>query len=615
MKSIITIILLILTISIPARASKANSRPMAVTQPDGTRLMVRLVGDEHQNWYQTMDGALLVNDGLAYYVATIGSNGVLKSSGCLAHNIDIRSAQEIQIVNSQNKNAFFARSVMSEKSMSKASGYPVSKRCPHVGKVRIPVIMMQYPDLKFSYSDSDLYSVFDEYFNGTAVNPYTTEDNRHLMGYGSVKKYFLDASDGKLELEFELYGPYTSTYESAVYGNAKGLAASDALKNEAISRANKDIDFTRFDSDNDGRVDMVYVIYAGPSASIGDHPNSIWPHLDTTSYYADGKNINLMGMSNELTDDPDNANNSIRAGVGILCHELSHGLGMPDLYWTLPNAPKDRHGFPDYNNCGPEEWDLMDGAENLCKGIWPIQYVAWEKEAMGWLKLEELNEPANVTVYPLDDKERGKAYMVKNPNNSSEYYVIENFMSAENSWNYYYWTQHLQLDVNIPGLIITHIHGFMSDDVTLFPNNTYGKPRITILPADGFLLADYSIDEYCWYNGGGRMITHEMFIEEERGDPYPGIMQVTELSKYKNYIGSKDMVEQFPITDILVNPDRSISFRFMGGVPEGINDICKDKSQSSAIYTIDGRYVGNDLNKLNRGIYIQNGRKIVTSTE
>lgn len=90
-----------------------------------------------------------------------------------------------------------------------------------------------------------------------------------------------------------------------------------------------------------------------------------------SNYQHDGKRIPIVGLSNELAiTAQNNQGTALRAGIGVLCHEMSHGLGLPDLYYTLSLTPKDEHGYADYNNCGPEDWDLMDGGENIFNGFY-----------------------------------------------------------------------------------------------------------------------------------------------------------------------------------------------------------------------------------------------------
>lgn len=599
MKRLFLAVALILSLATSADAAKALTTPTAVTQPDGTTLMIRLIGDEHFSWYQTTDDVLLVYADKAFYIAQTREDGSLVSTGILAHNIDRRSSDETLAAKAQRPQLFFKADSKEARGMNKASGYPASGRCPHFGKVKIPVIMMEYPDLKFSYSKEDLYTTFEAFFNSSEVKPFSSAT--YLEGYGSVKQYFMDASGGMFEPEFELYGPYMADSPYATYGKSHGNNAHYTLKNEAISKADADIDFTQYDTNKDGNVDMLYILYAGYGANIGNHPDAIWPHCGSSySFSADGMRLNIIGMSNELVD------GTLRSGIGVLCHEMSHGLGLPDLYWTLTDAPTDERGLPDYNNCGPEFWDLMDGGELVYNGIWPTQYTAWEKEAMEWTLIDELSEPQKVTLYPMNHR-NGMAYKVKNPANENEYYVIENY--PNNKWNYYQW-RWTGLSSQENGLIVTHVNGFGRTTTNMSPNNTYGKPNITLLPADDFLLGLYSNGKECWYQDKKQTINQNMILTDMAGDPYPGKNSVTEITQYKNYAG-EDMGSQLPITDITVNSNGSISFWFRKAdyIATAITDV--QTHDDGKVYTTDGRYVGNSTSALPHGLYITNGRKVV----
>lgn len=598
------LVAVILGMSQSVWAAKASYKPFAAAQPDGTTLMVQLKGDERYNWYQTMDGVLLRYHDRSFYVAQTDDDGQLISTGILAHNVEGRGNAELKAVTAQKKDAFFQTISRQETIASRASGFPLPGLCPHMGKVRIPVIMMEYPDHKFSLDKDELYKAFDEFYNGIGRRPFADDVTSIIRGYGSIKQYFLDASNGLFEPEFVFYGPYTADHEMSFYGNSRGLGASDALKKEAISKADADVDFTQFDSDGNRAVDLMYVLYAGNGANIGNHPTSIWPHCSNSlPYKADGMSVPIVGMSNELTDNPF-GDDSVFAGIGVFCHEMSHALGLPDLYWATEDPRF-------YDNCGPEEWDIMDGSENLCCGVWPTQYMAWEKEAMGWITFEQLRDPKYVTVYPLNDAlGRGKAYVVKNPAELNEYYVIENYMSSEDSWNYYHWNYNMQLTSDEPGLIITHIDGYPSNPHTMSPNvNHAGKPRITILPADELILGYYNIGTNHIYKGVTTYITFAIYRDDMATDPYPGKNNVTALKHYNNY-KMYDMDSRYPIRDIRVNKDRSISFSFRGAIDDGISEITTDCTSDDKVYSLNGQCLGCNLNSLPKGIYIVNGKKV-----
>ncbi|MCM1079448.1 MAG: M6 family metalloprotease domain-containing protein [Bacteroidales bacterium] len=555
---ILSVIFLLITVA-GLYAAKSSGTPKAIRQPDGTTLMVRLFGDEHFSWYQTMDGIIIVHQDKAFYIAEIGNDGSTRSTGVLAHNLGSRKPQEQALAKAQDRHKFFTKGAEMSKARRKAiAGYPGNDFCPHSGNIRIPVIMVEYTDIKFTFQEK---SIWEDYFNGT--ERFAPSNEARFKGHSSVGRYFADASFGNFTPEFDLYGIYTVTGTHDHYGYGTGNTGT--IISEALSLADNDIDFSKYDYNNDGKADMVYILYAGTGANISGDDSDIWPQCYYRSnYQKDGKRINIIGLSNELAiSASQNNGTALRAGIGVLCHEMSHGLGLPDLYNTAGAAPKDEHGYNDWNNCGPEDWDLMDGGENIFNGFWPVQYAAWERDIMGWTTLEELNSPADITLYPLDSNTgKGKAFRITNPANPNEYYVLENF--GKDKWNEY------QGRKSSTGLLITHVNDISQYGMS--PNNTYKHPNLTLVPADGFLFGSYSVGETIWYNGMEQQGTKAMFEEELKGDPYPGNKDVTAVGAYKNYVGD-DMTSQFPLTDIRQNEDGSVSFRFMGGESTGISNI------------------------------------------
>ena len=131
-----------------------------------------------------------------------------------------------------------------------------------------------------------------------------------------------------------------------------------------------------------------------------------------------------------------------------------------------------------------------------------------------------------------------------------------------------------------------------------------GHPNITILPADGYIMAFYNRNETILYKGELVKMPNDdsdfraqYFRPEMKGDPYPGSQNVTALAAYNNYTkldGDKDMVELYPITNIQKNEDGSISFRFMDTIT-GIESVADTKAlNDSRVYSIDGRYLGSN---------------------
>ena len=72
---------------------------------------------------------------------------------------------------------------------------------------------------------------------------------------------------------------------------------------DACNAADKDVDFSQFDTDNDGKVDMVFIYYAGLNEAETQQADAIWPHkwaLGVKAITKDGKSINVYACTSEL---------------------------------------------------------------------------------------------------------------------------------------------------------------------------------------------------------------------------------------------------------------------------------------------------------------------------
>lgn len=86
-------------------------------------------------------------------------------------------------------------------------------------------------------------------------------------------------SKGTYTPQFDVVGPYKLNHPSLYYGKGD-KDNTDALVSDACKAADKDVDFSEYDADGDGMVDLVYIIYAGYPASMSGNPNDIWPNQD-----------------------------------------------------------------------------------------------------------------------------------------------------------------------------------------------------------------------------------------------------------------------------------------------------------------------------------------------
>lgn len=610
--------LLISACTVMCQAVKMYSGIKTIKQSDGTTITIKGFGNQDLNYFCTTDGVLLYQDGTDFYIAGVEADGMLYSTGVLAHDAGKRDSVEIRLITAQNKEHFM-NSIQSNVGKARIRREPLtpnSTLLPHTGSPRVPVILVEFSDTTFTVSDPK--AVFDKYLNATELFD-KTEDSDMTGNYGSVKRYFTDMSFGKFSPDFDVYGPVTLGQPLKYYGGGSSASENMAdLLKDACSAVDDDVDFSQYDSNGDGYIDLVYVIYAGYSESFtGNSTECIYPKSGTLANGAefDGKKICRYGVNNELNGTPAEQMSIglLLNGIGLFCHEFSHCLGLPDLYPSPTNvAVRCINQNLDY-------WDLMDAGEYLKNGYFPTEYTAWERERFGWMTIDTLKSPCNVTLTPVSAG--GKAYRILNDKDETgkEYYIVENVQKT--GWNRY---------LNGHGMLVFHVD---YDDYEFSVggcrvNNTAGHPRMALIAADGMFLPEYFIYETISEGSsdierevnadlieryGGKEISPAMYIAEMVGDPYPGTAEVTALTDdtapavswvYNGgYMGK-------PITDITEDTDsRTVSFKFMGGADTGIRSIKADNG-IKGIFSIDGRYLGTEKSKLNKGLYIIGNRKV-----
>ncbi len=555
--------------------------PLTVVQPDGTQLTVRLQGDEHKHWYATTDGAIIVNQDNAYYIAAIEDDGTVTATTLLAHDAADRTEAETAAIDAQNTAALHDAAT-SARAKASTLGSPSVAYFPHTGAPRALVLLVQFTDSVFSLQDP--VASFTELLNAEDTPTDVVEGLRNeSRNYKGVRGYFKDMSFGQFTPQFDVKGVYTLPNPIEYYGN--GTVYSARMLRAAVEAADDDVDFSDYDSDGDGYVDLIYLIHASYGSNITGNSSSLpWANVSVLapSLSVDGVKVYRYGVNCEL-DGKASSNTRIITGIGVFVHEFSHTLGLPDLYYNSTVAA---------DNNDMQYWDLMDCGEYSGSGFRPTAYTAWEREVMGWMDITPLSEQQYVSDWKTID-EGGAAYKIER-DDTDEYVVLQNIQKE--GWNARIPVSSaethgmLAYRVNYP---YTYVN--MNDN----PNSTLGSPSIVVLAADGVLSAFWST------------MSDAEYVAELEGDTYPGSTGTTQVDSWPMQDGSS-LVK--PVYDIEEDTSTgTMSFSYLS--PKSVTAVaavseaqCVDDTR---IFTLDGRYVGTDINVLPSGIYVSGGRKVV----
>ena len=363
-------------------AAPASRITKTVMLADGTTVSLRLVGDEFCH----------------FYVDSLNQKYAKRPDG-LFEKISQSQSQKKMLRAAQMRNSRGAKQLQRSASLAP----------------RGLVILVNFQDLQFQQSNTA--AEMDSMLNA--------ENYTYDRSIGSVRKYFSDQSAGQYTPIFDVIGPVTLPQNMAYYG-ANDASGNDVLPGDFVLHACSiaaeipGVDFNNYDSNQDGWLDFVYLIYAGYDEASSSIEDLLWPaswslpaaiyfgnssltdYTDTLQFTFGGKTIGLFAYSSELNYRISNRNirgfslsNPKRNGIGTICHEFSHVIGLKDYYDT-------EYGY-NYNNfLTPDAFSLMDCGNYNCDGDVPPNYSNYDRFLLGWCTPTLLTDSQEVVI-PQDD--------------------------------------------------------------------------------------------------------------------------------------------------------------------------------------------------------------------
>ena len=424
MKKIIITVLALAAFSSAALAIPARPGWRTFTQPDGTTLELCLVGDEFGHALKDRSGQCYRRD----------ADGYLRPI-------------DKTVVASMHKAASARRAQANAKRIRSKSSEIIS------GSPKIPVLLVEFKDQKFK-TESQLSAVY----NGTAQEAFTkllTENGYSYNGAtGSVLDFYIDNSNGVYTPVFDVLPVVSLTNNMATYGanEANGDdTAPELAVYEAVKSLDASVDFSQYDNDGDGYVDMILMYYAGFNEAEYGPEDSIWPHQWSVQESGksdggriqdkqfDGKKLHKYFCTSELSST--SKTKGQLCGVGTTCHEFAHSLGLPDFYDT---------DYEDNGSAGGTyTYDTMCSGAYDNNGNTPPFFGAEELVMLGWMDdIPELPSVGQITI-PALSKTTKVAY--KAPSTTEgEYFVFE--CRGSSSWDKYI----LGYKAG-PGLLVYHV--------------------------------------------------------------------------------------------------------------------------------------------------------------
>jgi M6 family metalloprotease-like protein len=447
--------------------------PQDFKLPDGSTASCFASGDEFFHWLHDENNFTLSvgADGYLYY-------SVLKDNNIVCSNYRFKTINpaEVGLVPGvilpgsayQSRKAQFSKTVKGLKS------------APTTGTINNIVIFIKFSgDLEITNSMAN----YDNMFNNNSV------------GYNSMANYFKETSYNQLVINTgfypspsngvlvsytdnnprNYYRPYNASTNTGGYQNStehrvrehEMLAnAINAVKGQIPAGLN-------IDGNDDGFVDNICFVVKGAADGWSE---LLWPHmwsLTSNTVYINKKKVYSYNFQLEKSLGTVN--------VGVLCHEMFHSLGSPDLY----------HYDEAFDHLSPiGSWDLMCNNTNP-----PQQISSYMKYKYGkWItEIPVITKPGRYTLHPVADS-KNCCYRIDIHGNNNEFLWVEYRKKAE------------PFDNTIPGsgLIIYRINSSYKGNANFNGSGTFDE--VYAYRVDGDLVNNGEIDKSFFCKESGRTI-------------------------------------------------------------------------------------------------------------
>jgi immune inhibitor A len=365
----------------------------------------------------------------------------------------------------------------------------------------IPIIRVEFTDSAIVHTKAALER---RLFDSTNAEP-----------TGSMYDYYRWVSGRRIRVRGEVVAtvrlPHDRNYYAAdAWGvNSVGSPNNDyGMFREAVTACDGTVDFSRFDLDGDGYVDMLWLVHAGPGAETTGNRRDMWSITSrATAGWSNGSpadcndlvpgSLTLHIRIDRFTVVPELS--GLHPGqlneIGVFCHEFGHTLGLPDLYDTtlLGGAA----------NTGPGNWALMSSGAYGGDGLSPespSHLGAWCSLWLGWTSRVRPTQDTTLTLAPLADGTPLLEFWFQGED-SPEHFLLENRVRES-------------FDRKLPndGLLVHQIdEAVIGQRITSNRINTGPTPGMRVLEADG------QFDLYTGLNRG------------DASDPFPGSARRTRI--------------------------------------------------------------------------------------
>ena len=238
----------------------------------------------------------------------------------------------------------------------------------------------------------------------------TTEEVRAVGGWESLSSFYQKSSYGKSQFTGKMPKSWcifnksaescTGGVEAAEYGRNWYISEYAKANHGALGADAEPLSW--FDSDGDGFIDLIWVIYSHPTKT---NDTQWWAYV---TYTGNSKNVATPNVKTLGWASIDWANGALSGyDPHTYIHETGHTYGLPDYY--------------DYNNI----WAPMGGVDFMDHNLG--DHSMYSKFQLGWTAPYVVNDDALITLRP--GTTTGDCFIIPSPGYNGtafdEYFMVE----------------------------------------------------------------------------------------------------------------------------------------------------------------------------------------------
>ncbi len=416
-------------------AGAAALRSETIAQPNGDKFKASTYGDEWVNWTTTQTGDVVIKntDGYWNYGKVVGDE--LKPSSkrfdpdtanvkIKPYSFSLKQADAAGFAKSAWASKAAARSAMAGPSKATSSNSSTTSSevvsagasTPFLGNVKMLTILVEFNDAKIKNTDATWNA---KMFSSTG---------------NSVRNYYNETSNGKLILmpAEETNGisndGIVKVWIKTNHPNPTSTGAiNQQIVKDALTLADQYVNFSSFDTNHDGtltnnELDLVTIV-AGYEMSYDSSTPHVWAHkwslYGSTLAQYDGVYVAGNDTNSSYAQFGEFHGLVNTASIGVICHELGHTLGLPDLYDTTGKSA----GIGISSIMAYGSWNTIPGGQ---LGDTPDHFDAWSKQQLGFVTPEVIATSVNQT-YTLKSISTGQYNAIRiNTSLPYEYFLLEN---------------------------------------------------------------------------------------------------------------------------------------------------------------------------------------------